>query len=79
MSEDKYPHYTHIDIVNLVVHMLKELIDHESQEPLVAAMIGTLGNIRLSQILLLQRLFRSNAGIVRSACLLTKERVPACA
>ena len=94
LSEDKYPHYTPIEIVDLVVHMLRELIDDDvSQEPLVAglaAMICALGKIRLSparhakidelvsmlsQILSLQRLFRSHAGIVRSACLCTLGRL----
>jgi len=87
LSEHKHPHYTPIEIVDLIVKILKELIDDDAtKESLVESMILSLGHIRVSparhckieeiviiidQILSLQRLFRSHAGIVRSACLKT--------
>ena len=87
LSEHKHPHYTPIEIVDLIVKILKELIDDDAtKEALVESMILSLGNVRVSparhckieeiviiidQILSLQRLFRSHSGIVRSACLKT--------
>ena len=92
LTEHKFPHYTPIEIVNLIVKLLKELIDDNiqipyCQESLTASMILNLGNIRvnpeqrhqklveitqmLSNILSLQRLFKSHRGVIHSACLKT--------